>query len=391
MSSRSKKILSMVLKEPGTPGNGTLVDSNNIQNIEVITEDGFSSTPSDYLLEDSLQPKVFTELTNWIPFDDNLNISQHQIPIQNICQNQGGNANKGCFEFIEVSGPFQVIDNQLILSKPKHIEEGENEPEHMEERESEQEPTEDNESEPKHTENSENEAQHSEEGENSEKGFTKSGNPRKRRKIDEYLKQETIIRKREKLLKNHLVLPGCKCKQMCFNNIADDQRQILNTNFWRLSTKERKAFILNTCSQLEVERRTTESVRKQNTFKYKLKTTNGQKVEVSKKKIDYDSVDDRIESFQPFISHYRREHAPNRRYLPSDISISVMFEKFKSQYPEMKVSYEAYRSRIEAKNISFASLGHEECEQCGEFNLHDHQKQYLQKKMRKMYFLEEAH
>jgi len=27
-----------------------------------------------------------------------------------------------------------------------------------------------------------------------------------------------------------------------------------------------------------------------------------------------------IDSFHPTISHYRREHAPNRRYLPSDIS-----------------------------------------------------------------------
>ncbi|KAG5893944.1 hypothetical protein JTB14_009691 [Gonioctena quinquepunctata] len=223
MSSRSKEILSMVLKEPGIPDNGTLVDSNNIQNIEVITEDGFLLTSLDYSLEDSLQPKFLNELTNLIPLDDNLNISQHQIPIQNICQSQGGNANKGCFEFIKVSGPFQ---------------EGENEPEHMEERESEQEPTEDDGSELKHTENSENEAQHSEE-----------------------------------------------------------------------------------------DRRT----------------------QSAKKKIDYDSEDAYIESFQPFISHYRREHAPNRRYLPSDISISVMFETFKSQYPDMKASYEAYRLRVKAK------------------------------------------
>ncbi|KAG5858317.1 hypothetical protein JTB14_011683 [Gonioctena quinquepunctata] len=156
MSSRSKKILSMDLKEPGTPDNGTLVDSNNIQNVEVITEDGFLLTSLDYSLEDSLQPKVFTELTNLISLDDNLNISQHQITIQNICQSQGRNANEGCFEFIKVSGPFEVIDNQLILNNPKHIEEGENGPGHMEERESEQEPTVDDESKLKHTEDNEN-------------------------------------------------------------------------------------------------------------------------------------------------------------------------------------------------------------------------------------------
>ncbi|KAG5876404.1 hypothetical protein JTB14_024287 [Gonioctena quinquepunctata] len=117
-----------------------------------------------------------------------------------------------------------------------------------------------------------------------------------------------------------------------------------------------------------------------NIFKSKLVCVGrDRRTQSAKKKIDYDSVDAHIESIQPFISHYRREHAPNRRYLRSDISISVMFETFESQYPDMKVSYEAYRLRVKAKNISFASLGHEECEQCEEFNLPGHQKQDLQK------------
>ncbi|KAG5871067.1 hypothetical protein JTB14_008028 [Gonioctena quinquepunctata] len=251
----------MVLKEPGTPDNGTSVDSNNIQNIEVITEDGFLLTSLDYSLEDSLQPKVFTELTYLIPLDNNSNISQNQIPIQNICQSQGGNANKGCFEFIKVSGPFQVIDNQLILNKPKHIGE------------------EDDESELKHTENSENEAQYSEEG---------------YKKTNDRVVHDTL-----KKTPNNQLYP-------------------------------------------QADRRT----------------------QSAKKKMDYDSVDAHIESFQPFISHSRREHPPNSRYLPSDISISVVFETFKSQYPDMEVSYEAYSLRVKAKNMSFASLEHEECEQC---------------------------
>jgi len=32
-------------------------------------------------------------------------------------------------------------------------------------------------------------------------------------------------------------------------------------------------------------------------------------------------VMDHIESLNPTISHYRREHAPNIRYLPSDVTI----------------------------------------------------------------------
>lgn len=39
-------------------------------------------------------------------------------------------------------------------------------------------------------------------------------------------------------------------------------------------------------------------------------------------------INDHIESFQPTVSHYRREHAPKTRYLPSDITIKFMHEDF---------------------------------------------------------------
>ena len=84
-----------------------------------------------------------------------------------------------------------------------------------------------------------------------------------------------------------------------------------------------------------------------------------------------------------FLFCFRREHAPNRRYFPSDISVSVMFKIFKSQNPSMKVNYEAYCLRVRAKNISFASLGHEECEGCEEFKLYGHNKEDLQANCKK--------
>ena len=79
-----------------------------------------------------------------------------------------------------------------------------------------------------------------------------------------------------------------------------------------------------------------------------------------------------------FLFCFRRQHAPNRRYFPSDIWVSVMFKMFKSQNPNMKVSYEAYCLRVRAKNISFASGGHEKCEECKEFKLYGHNKEDLQ-------------
>ena len=36
-----------------------------------------------------------------------------------------------------------------------------------------------------------------------------------------------------------------------------------------------------------------------------------------------------IESFHPAISHYRRKHAPLRRYLPPTLNITKMYELFK--------------------------------------------------------------
>lgn len=81
-------------------------------------------------------------------------------------------------------------------------------------------------------------------------------------------------------------MPACKvdrCRKRCLESFPEDQRNILNTNFWKLpSNEERKAFILSTCSWLNVKRRITESERKQNTFKYNLKIADGEIADVCK-------------------------------------------------------------------------------------------------------------
>lgn len=101
--------------------------------------------------------------------------------------------------------------------------------------------------------------------------------------------------------------------------------------------------------------------------------TDGRGKAPSTKKGPWDLIDSHIESFNPTISHYRREHAPNVRYLPSDITIRSMHEDWKIKYPQHKeISYESYRRRIKKKKISFTKLGCEECESCEEFNLHEH-------------------
>jgi hypothetical protein len=41
-------------------------------------------------------------------------------------------------------------------------------------------------------------------------------------------------------------------------------------------------------------------------------------------KFDRELIKQHVESFSPSISHYRREYAPNRKYLPSDLTITKM-------------------------------------------------------------------
>lgn len=96
--------------------------------------------------------------------------------------------------------------------------------------------------------------------------------------------------------------------------------------------------------------------------------------------IDKNIIMEHIKSFNPCISHYRREHAPNKLYLPSDVTIVKMFENFQKQHSQVKCSYDFYRKIVsEDMNISFTQLGHEECEKCESFSLnHSHNKDQLQ-------------
>lgn len=90
-----------------------------------------------------------------------------------------------------------------------------------------------------------------------------------------------------------------------------------------------------------------------------------------KNKIDKTSIINHINSFEPSISHYRREHAPNRKYLPTDLNIQMMYNDFKIKEPNVVFSYELYRKTLQKMNISFVKLGHEECFVCEKYFLHE--------------------
>jgi hypothetical protein len=80
--------------------------------------------------------------------------------------------------------------------------------------------------------------------------------------------------------------------------------------------------------------------------------------------LDKNVIREHIQSFNPTISHYRREHAPNKFYLPSDLNITMLHQCFNEKYTNMQISLETYRKVVKEMNVSFAHLGHEECEQC---------------------------
>lgn len=93
--------------------------------------------------------------------------------------------------------------------------------------------------------------------------------------------------------------------------------------------------------------------------------------------IAHELVNLHIEEFNPSIPHYRREHAPSTRHLPSDINVTLMHASFIEKNHDCNISYEFYRRKLKEKHISFATIGNEECEVCESFKLHKHNDESL--------------
>ncbi|CAG9763025.1 unnamed protein product [Ceutorhynchus assimilis] len=247
--------------------------------------------------------------------------------------------------------------------------------------------------------------------------FTKKGAVRKRKRYDIPLKD----RKKMKLIKivdKHDLKENCNenCKKLCQKNINRDRQKYINTEYWKLNKQEQKSFIFSKVEKTACKRRTTtpnvgtaEGSRRNFTLKYFLADQEGKNHAVCKKfflatvgydlkndkllrhicedtsslkpkidnrgqfkranKVNTDIIRDHIQTFNPSIHHYRREHAPLRLYLPTDINIKMMYDDFKLKHG-MNISYELYRKEVAAMNISFTKLGHEECFACETFSLH---------------------
>ena len=69
---------------------------------------------------------------------------------------------------------------------------------------------------------------------------------------------------------------------------------------------------------------------------------------------NHQTIRNHIESYHPTVSHYRRAHAPNRRYLPSDDTIIDMYRQF---IDSGKGSC-SYINEFKRMNVSMTKHGH---------------------------------
>lgn len=256
--------------------------------------------------------------------------------------------------------------------------------------------------------------------------LTKKGNPRKRKAKQTKESRDIRLRKTVKQNKEkHQLKPPCKdsCKKVCKKKISAVRRETLNKEFWNQDWTARRLFVLHTTTKNDVKRRTKNVLsgdsRRNKTINFCLKDESGKVHQVCKtfylstlgytshndtiiklvsnasnisvekdkrglhpkhKKVDRQSINNHIDKYHPCVSHYRREHAPNKLYLPSDISIKIMHSDFIKNNPDVPCSYELYRNVVvKERNISFAHLGHEECEICESHKLHNslHSKENL--------------
>lgn len=93
---------------------------------------------------------------------------------------------------------------------------------------------------------------------NSTTNYTKKGTVRKRKKARS-VEERNKLKEEQKntLIKKHTVLPGCtnKCRKKCYTFFSEEQRSDINNGFWKLTSGQRKSFILSTCDRLETKKK----------------------------------------------------------------------------------------------------------------------------------------
>ena len=227
-------------------------------------------------------------------------------------------------------------------------------------------------------------------------------------------------KKRKPTLKDtHPLLAVRCCKKECFSEISVERRKDIYERYWEMDYDSQRLWISGKITLLETKRRRKSTdkakIRRKCSRSYMLPKNNTDNVTVCKgyflSTLGYKSdkvltylfsnnspskiaplkdrrgkhapadktlgdtnmiIKSHIESFHPAVPHYRRAHAPLRRYLPPELSLKLMYDNFKETNPTVKCKERTYRRMLNDMNVGFAKLGEEDCEDCREFSLHSH-------------------
>lgn len=206
---------------------------------------------------------------------------------------------------------------------------------------------------------------------------------------------------KEKKMAKHSVKEECTCTKLCPLKISHSRRVEINRLFNELDAKEQKFYIrAQTILSISADKPTrrnehflyndvndreivcqkfffatlgfspSNTTFLRNALSAEFPNEDRRGKHIRDNQLTESNVIEHIMSFNPQVSHHRREHAPNRLYLPSDVTIAIMHSFFNESYREKTCSYDYYRKTVEKMNISFTKLGHERCEDCEKYLQH---------------------
>jgi len=206
-----------------------------------------------------------------------------------------------------------------------------------------------------------------------------------------------------------IMLSPCNCKEKCKDKVRNSDRIKIHRAYWDKNYTERRTWLLKQIDTTSVKRRKTQESEdsvprrgESRTYNFKelpelirvcktmFMATLGYKsdkfITVALKSLSTDDmrghhdhsyhslkeedktfIEKHILSYEPGISHYRRGHAPHCLYVDPSLTISDMFQAYQKACREENRQdrcISVYTKKLHKMNISFAKLGHEECEVC---------------------------
>ena len=81
-----------------------------------------------------------------------------------------------------------------------------------------------------------------------------------------------------------------------------------------------------------------------------------------KNKLDKDLIKEYLMSYHPQLSHYKLQNVPHKRYLEPHLTITAMWEDYKSKHGD--ISYIVYQRVFQSENIGFGKPSQDDCDAC---------------------------